>query len=219
VRLLRACTVATAVTAPVAWLDGSLFAWHPALMAVGAVGCATEAALAARSGRATEPGPARVAALWRHARWAAAALACLAGGAAAIVANKAVHGKRHLRSTHARVGAAAGAAAAAAGVLGPLAFRTLGFNTRLPPAWQDRVKVLHRLVSSFLVFLDGERVHVFVFCPPLSHALPPLCLPQQKKKKKQAGALTWGLCALAIELGLRHKAVYRVRGAGRMVLV
>ena len=146
VRLLRAATIATSVTASLAWLDGSLFAWHPVLMTVGLLGCATEAALTARTARALEPGPARVAALWRHACWAGSGLACLAAGGAAIFAHKVRKGKHHLHSTHARVGAAAGVAAVAAGLLGPLAFRSLGLNARLPPAWQDRVKVMHRVV-------------------------------------------------------------------------
>jgi len=38
-RLLRAAAVATAVTAPLAWLDGTLFAWHPAYQHKYATGC------------------------------------------------------------------------------------------------------------------------------------------------------------------------------------
>ena len=119
VRLLRAATLATAVTAPLAWLDGSLFAWHPALMTVGCLGAAVEAALAARRARPLEAGPARVAALWVHARWAAAALACMAVGMAAIVANKVRAGKPHLASLHARVGAAGGGPPSPRGGWGP----------------------------------------------------------------------------------------------------
>ena len=147
VRLLRAATVATAVTAPLAWLNGTLFSWHPALMVVGCVGAATEAALAARSARGLEAGPARAAVLWTHARWAATAASCLTLGSLAIVANKVRAGKPHLRSTHAKVGAAAGVVALAAVLLGSLSFRSLGWNGRLSAVWQGRVKRWHRVVS------------------------------------------------------------------------
>ena len=87
VAVIRTLAITTALSLMVLLFDGSLFSWHPTLMAAGSLGLMTEGVLTAVSFRVQE-GAARVAGIWRHLVWQGSAAALLAGGFVAIYQNK-----------------------------------------------------------------------------------------------------------------------------------
>ena len=85
------CLAVALVLSITLWLwDGTRFAWHPTLMAIGFLGLMSEGVLSALRIRSTEAGPERVRGILRHAALQAAALVCVAGGFYAIYSNKVI---------------------------------------------------------------------------------------------------------------------------------
>ena len=79
-----------ALSIPVAIFNGTLFSWHPTLMALAFLGFMTEGVTTAILFRAKD-GNERVAAIQKHLIWQLLGFACLLGGFAAIYRNKAGH--------------------------------------------------------------------------------------------------------------------------------
>ena len=77
-----------ALSIPVAIFNGTLFSWHPTLMALAFLGFMTEGVTTAILFRAKD-GNERVAAIQKHLIWQLLGFACLLGGFAAIYRNKA----------------------------------------------------------------------------------------------------------------------------------
>ena len=80
--------VLLALSIPVAIFNGTLFSWHPTLMALAFLGFMTEGVTTAILFRAKD-GNERVAAIQKHLIWQLLGFACLLGGFAAIYRNKA----------------------------------------------------------------------------------------------------------------------------------
>jgi cytochrome b561 len=141
--------------------DGSLFGWHPLGMALGYQFFMAEGILAAVSLRPIPPGADRARGISAHAAVALRTGACVAVGAGSIFLNKQLKGKRHLASTHAKVGFATLTLTAAAPLLGSLAFKSWGLLPRLfgaaageDPAVVAAVKKTHRILGAASYFVS-----------------------------------------------------------------
>ena len=147
-------TAVLALSFSIAFLDGTLFGTHASAMAFGFLFLFAEGVAAGQRLRSLLPGPARVAAITRHALIQMAGTGFVAVGAVSIWANKARVGKPHLSSLHARVGAAALILTAVAPLLGALSFKSLGLLQRVPERLHPAVKAAHRRVGT-LAFVSA----------------------------------------------------------------
>jgi len=141
--VLHGSVVIVALSLACCLFDGSLFAWHPALMSVGYIIFMSEGVLSAVMFR-TLDGPERVSAIWSHALLQARAMVCIVAGFVVIYRNKVVNGRSHFLSTHAQVGLATMLLSLGSPLLGLVSFRRMGIIQRFPERLQPRIKWLHR---------------------------------------------------------------------------
>lgn len=125
----------------------TLFALHPALMAVGFGALMLEGMLAAL---ALQPlaGKERVQAIKYHQVLMNLALACILVGFYAIYSNKERNGKPHFVSWHGLGGLATVVLAAGTFVGGLFSFRALGLMPLLPTFLQTRIKTIHKFAGA-----------------------------------------------------------------------
>ncbi|KAK9916106.1 hypothetical protein WJX75_008637 [Coccomyxa subellipsoidea] len=135
-----------AVSIPVAIFNGTLFSWHPTLMALAFLGFMAEGVVTSILFRSKD-GQDRVRAIQRHLVWQALGFLCLLGGFYAIYQNKVVAGKEHFKSVHAKFGLATFILGIMAPLGGLMSFRRLGLLQKFPDKFQPRIKWAHRNVG------------------------------------------------------------------------
>mgnify|MGYP001989933106 FL=1 len=182
---------------------GTLFALHPALMAVGFGVLFAEGVFAA-VGLRSVAGKDRVPAIQYHMAVSGAAVLCVLVGFYAIYANKNRSEKPHFVSWHGLGGLATVALMVGSHAGGVFSFRALGFMPLLPDFLQTRIKGIHRLAGS-VTFLGGCASLVSGFLRP----------------NMARGGTTWAWVALTlINLALFVRAVLAPRSsAGKPIII
>ncbi|EIE25654.1 hypothetical protein COCSUDRAFT_12782 [Coccomyxa subellipsoidea C-169] len=140
-----------ALSIPVAIFNGTLFSWHPTLMALAFLGLMAEGVVTSIMFRSKD-GQDRVHAIQRHLIWQALGFVCLLGGFYAIYQNKARLSilppfSYHFKSVHAKFGLATFIFGIIAPLGGLISFRRLGLLKKFPEKYQARIKWAHRNVG------------------------------------------------------------------------
>lgn len=143
---IHALALLCSLSIPVAVFNGTLFSWHPTLMALAFLGFTAEGVVTSILFRSKE-GQDRVRAIQRHLLLQALAFLCLLGGFYTIYQNKVVHGKQHWKSVHAKFGLATFILGIVAPLGGLISFRRLGLLQKFPDKLQPRIKWAHRNIG------------------------------------------------------------------------